>query len=303
MVNKTRAYAKVNLHLEVLGRRRDGYHDIFSLMAGVELHDLLKLESIEAYESQNDAVSVTILSGGGTQKDILDSIPVKDNLITRATVAYLETMNMSGDAVFSIRKNIPAGAGLGGGSSDAAAALKLLNGRFSRYAAYELSAVGSKIGADVAYCLQGGFAVCRGIGEIVTPLPAKFPYWVLIINDGVHINTGAAYKALNITGEVSPAREAETGKRVRQVVKALATGSIDLLREIARNDFETPAFEQYPGIGAVKERLYDLGAEFSIMTGSGSSVIALFKKKEKAVQVQDKIRRDYKEVILTRFLH
>jgi 4-diphosphocytidyl-2-C-methyl-D-erythritol kinase len=302
LVNKTRAYAKVNLHLEVLGRRTDGYHDIFSLMASVELHDLLKLKSIDAHKSPNGNVRVTIRSAGGSQKDILKSIPDKENLITRAAAGYLESLGLVGEVAVSVKKNIPAGAGLGGGSSDAAAVLKLLNGRFAGYRTDQLAAMGSQIGADVPYCLQGGFAVCRGIGDIITPVPANFWYWVLIINDGVHINTGAAYQALGITGEVTPSREAETGARVRGMVKALATGSIASLREVARNDFEEPVFKQHHGIAVLKNRLYDLGAELSIMTGSGSSVIAVFAHKEKAEQARNKIKDDYKEVILTRFV-
>ncbi len=166
MTDSIRAHAKVNLHLEVLNRRDDGYHNIFSLMASVALHDLLKLEESSARElSGGIDIAVAVKNNGGIHGSVIDSIPAHENLIARAATLYYERAGMNGKAVFSIEKNIPAGAGLGGGSSDAAAALKLLNGRLGKFRDDELAEMGSKIGADIPYCLHGGFAIGRGIGE------------------------------------------------------------------------------------------------------------------------------------------
>jgi 4-diphosphocytidyl-2-C-methyl-D-erythritol kinase len=300
--NKIRAYAKVNLHLEVLNRRDDGYHNIVSLMANVELHDLLKLESFDLYDSRKGEVHVTIVSTGGTHKGLVGSIPAGDNLITRAASAYLGKKNMCGNIVFSIEKNIPAGAGLAGGSSDAAAALKLLNGKLSGLTEEEMTLIGSGIGADVPYCLQGGFALCRCTGEIVVPVPGKFPYWVLIANDGIHVDTALAYKSLKRNTEIDQPREAAVGKRIREIVNAVSRGSAETLRQVAVNDFECPVFKQHPKIGKLKERLYTLGADFSTMSGSGSSVIGIFKKKDRAVRAQTKLEGECREVIFTKFV-
>ena len=271
-------------------------------MANVALHDLLKLESLDVFNSQMGDVQVTIGSEKGSHKALIDSIPVRDNLIARAATAYLVKMGLRGDVAFSIEKNIPAGAGLAGGSSDAAAALRLMNEKLTGFTPGELMALGSEVGADVPYCLQGGLAICRGKGDIVEPVTGNFPYWVLIINDGIHIDTGSAYKALSRSGGTDSARETAIGRRTRQIVDAVSKGSIETLRQIAVNDFEQPVFVQHPSIGRLKDRLYDLGADFSGLTGSGSSMIGVFIKEDKAVEVHAKLRKAHKEVILTNFL-
>ncbi len=303
MTDSIRAHAKVNLHLEVLNRRDDGYHNIFSLMASVALHDLLKLEDSSAREvSGGIDIAIAIKNGGGTHGSLIDSIPAHENLIARASTLYYERAGLNGKAIFSIEKNIPSGAGLGGGSSDAAAALKLFNGRFGRYRDDELAKIGSSIGADVPYCLHGGFAICRGIGELVMPVPGKLQAWVLIVNDGIHVDTGSAYRSLKRGAEVDAGRDAETSKAIRRLAGALSSGSLDALKEAAVNDFEAPVFRQYPKIGRFKEELYGMGADFAVMTGSGSSVIGLFQKKETAEQARSKMAGTCNEVILTRFV-
>jgi 4-diphosphocytidyl-2-C-methyl-D-erythritol kinase len=302
LASQIRAYAKVNLHLEVLNRRKDGYHNIFSLMANVALYDLLKLESLNVFNSRNGAVNVTIDSVNGSHKSLLDSIPVRDNLITKAATAYLEKSGLRGDVVFSIQKNIPAGAGLAGGSSDAAAALKLLNEQLSGFSPEALMSLGSELGADVPYCLKGGFAVCLGIGDIVRPVAGSLPYWVLIVNDGIHVDTGSAYRALKRSEKTESGAEKAIEIKTGQMVDAISKGSIEMLRRIAANDFEKPVFEVHPAIGKLKEKLYGFGADFSAMTGSGSSVIAIFMQKKKAEEAQTDLKGVYKEVILTHFV-
>jgi 4-diphosphocytidyl-2-C-methyl-D-erythritol kinase len=303
LANSIRAHAKINLHLEVLNRRDDGYHNIFSLMASVALFDLLKLDDIKVHKSTGSVdIAVAVRSNGGSHAGVIDSIPPHENLIAKAATLYLEQLGMNGTAAFSIRKDIPSGAGLGGGSSDAAAALKLLNGSLNAYQEEGLAEIGSKIGADVPYCLRGGFAICRGIGEIVMPVPGALRCWVLIVNDGIHVDTGSAYKALKRSADTGRDSEAAIGKTTRLIAGALAGKSIEALKSIAKNDFEEPAFRQYPGIAEMKERLYGQEADFAIMTGSGSSVVGLFSTKEKAEKAKSKLAKHYKEVIITKFV-
>lgn len=303
MTNSIRAHAKVNLHLEVLNRRDDGYHAIFSLMASVALHDLLKLEECTVRElSGGIDIAVAVKNSGGSHAGIIDAIPAHENLIARAATLYFERAVLNGTAIFSIEKNIPSGAGLGGGSSDAAAALKLVNGRLGKYRDDELAEIGSKIGADVPYCLHGGFAIGRGIGELIMPVPGKLPSWVVIVNDGIHVDTATAYRSLNRGADLDRGREAKMSKTIRQLTGALSSGSLDALKEAAVNDFEEPVFKQFPKIGRIKKELYGLGAGFAIMTGSGSSVIGLFREKETAEQAQSIMTGTYKEAVLTRFV-
>ena len=303
MANSIRAHAKINLHLEVLNRRDDGYHNIFSLMASVALFDLLKLDDIKVNKSTGSVdIAIAVRNKGGSHASVIDSIPPHENLVAKASTLYLERMGLNGTAAFSIRKDIPSGAGLGGGSSDAAAALKLINGILNACPEDRLAEIASKIGADVPYCLQGGFAICRGIGEIVMPVPGALPCWVLIVNDGIHVDTGSAYKALKRSADLGRDKEAALGKTTKLIAGALASKSIEDLKSIAKNDFEEPAFRLYPGIAEMKERLYGQNADFAIMTGSGSSVVGLFSTKEKAEQAKSKLSKSYKEVILTKFV-
>ncbi len=134
------------------------------------------------------------------------------------------------------------------------------------------------------------------------PVPGKLASWVLIINDGIHVDTGSAYRSLKRGADADAEREAVAGRTIRRLTGALSSGSLDALKEAAVNDFEGPVFKQYPEIGRIKEELYGLGADFAIMTGSGSSVIGLFKKKETAEQARSKVIGTYREVILTRFV-
>ena len=303
MANSIRAHAKINLHLEVLNRRDDGYHNIFSLMARVALCDLLKLDDIKVHKAAGSVdIAVAVRSKGGSHAGVIDSIPTHENLIAKASTLYLERMGMNGTASFSIRKDIPSGSGLGGGSSDAAAALKLLNGSLKAFPDEGLADIGLKIGADVPYCLRGGFAVCRGIGEIVIPVPGALPCWVLIVNNGIHVDTGSAYKALKRGADIGRDREAAIAKTTKLIAGALASRSIQDLKSIAKNDFEEPVFRQYPAIAEMKERLYGQEADFAIMTGSGSSVIGLFSTSEKAEKAKSKLSKYYREVIATKFV-
>lgn len=301
MASTIKAHAKINLHLEVLNRRDDGYHNIFSLMASVAFHDLLKLEKIDVYTSSEDKISVTILNKGGSHSSILDAIPTSENLVARAATVYLEHAGMAGSVVFSIRKDIPSGAGLGGGSSDAAAALKLLNQKLSVFTQTELLGIGSIIGADVPFCLQGGFAVCRGIGDIIHLLTGHLPYWVMIVNCGIHSDTGLAYRALQRSTEPSQ-DEPQIEKKTEQFESAVALGSIAGIIATMKNDFETPVFSQYPEIGVVKQQVINLGADYAVMTGSGSSIVGLFATKRKAREARLLLEQKYPGVIITRFL-
>jgi 4-diphosphocytidyl-2-C-methyl-D-erythritol kinase len=272
-------------------------------MASVALYDLLKLDDMTVHKSTGSVdIAIAVQNKGGSHGSVIDSIPAHENLIAKASTLYLERMGMNGKATFSIRKDIPSGAGLGGGSSDAASALKLLNGRLHACPEEGLAEIGSKIGADVPYCLRGGFALCKGIGEIVMPVPGTLPCWVLIVNDGIHVDTGSAYKALKRSADIDRDREAATGKTTKLFVNALVNKSIEELKSVAKNDFETPVFRQHPRIAEIKDRLYGQKADFAIMTGSGSSVVGLFSTKEIAEQAKSKLSRVYKEVIVTRFV-
>ena len=298
-MNTTRcAYAKINLHLSVRNRRDDGFHNIFSIMAAIDLYDLLKLESVRTGTTKR---SVTIKHAGGTQSAVLDSIAPENNLVYKAAMTYLERAGITADVVFSIQKNIPAGAGLGGGSSDAASALELLNTYFKTMNHEDLMAMGKHIGADVPYCLHGGYAFCWGVGDIIDPIEGSLPYHVLLANNGVHINTADAYKSLNRTEGTDP--HMKTIDIIKEeVIKAFETNSLDTVQSLLTNDFEANAFNKYPELKDIKKTFYEHGADFSIMTGSGSTIIALYKNEKKADKALNAMKNYYKLLYKARFI-
>lgn len=267
-----KACAKVNLHLEVCGKRPDGYHDILSIMAAVNLFDLLKLTAFE--KSQAGSISVSIVSGGGQCSDVLSSIKPEDNLITRAVHKYLAGRE-GGIFEFVLEKNIPSGAGLGGGSSDAAAVLRMLNELYGFYSFGELLSIASSIGADVPFCVAGGSAVCSGTGGKIEPVDIPGGLYVLIVNDGIHVDTREAYSAVD---ECQAEGKYNLHISVSELKNILSAGAYGKLY----NDFEKPVFAEYPRIGVLKKELARTECLYSIMTGSGSTLIALYDSAEKA---------------------
>jgi 4-diphosphocytidyl-2-C-methyl-D-erythritol kinase len=285
-----RAYAKVNLHLEVLNKRSDSYHNIFSLNASLDLFDQLTFKELNIFNNKSGKVSVEIHPEGGEFANVIASIPAEDNLISKAVKSYLNRIGKSGKITVSVKKNIPAGAGLGGGSSDAAAVLNLLNDHFNKsnegLSRTELSVMGAKLGADVPYCLAGGIAFCEGIGEIIENIPGKLDYWVLNANSGISINTAMAYRALNrSTKELISKAEIEEKKSLFRL--GVQKGSLEIFKHVLKNDFENYAFSEHPELNNIKNIILNYDPDYAAMTGSGSNIIGLFKTKTGAEKAKE----------------
>jgi 4-diphosphocytidyl-2-C-methyl-D-erythritol kinase len=295
-----KAYAKINLHLQVLNRRNDGFHNIFSLMSQVGLFDLLKLESANISNDAGSEVKVEIISAGGSQRDLADSIPAEENLITKAVKKYCQALGLSGEFLFSLEKNIPAGAGLGGGSSDAASALRLVSG-FTGLGQDRLMEIASRVGADVPFLLSGGSAICEGIGEIVESLKGGLNYHVVLANNGIHVDTAQAYSMLNRSSVQSV-----TGAEITEMKKAMRSsfhsGRLDGMSRYLVNDFEPVVFAMHPLLAGLKRSLLDTGADFAAMTGSGSTLIGLFSSEKMAAEAANCLKDSIRHVTLTSFL-
>jgi 4-diphosphocytidyl-2-C-methyl-D-erythritol kinase len=264
-------------------------------MAELDLCDILKLEEYNISEKAGE-FSIEILNGGGEFSSIINEIPTEKNLIFIAVRNYLNAIGSGGHFTFSLTKNIPSGAGLGGGSSNAAAALKLVSGIFGRGIDDDLLHAASVSGSDVSFFLKGGFAFVEGRGEIVAPLTFTDDSFVLLVNNGIHVNTGLAYDSLK-----KPVSDMEIDcnfkKKVIQENISLKTDWINIFR----NDFEESIFRLYPQIGLIKEKMYYNGAFFSLMTGSGSTVFGLFKDESSARNVQVLLEKEGNKVYFTKF--
>jgi 4-diphosphocytidyl-2-C-methyl-D-erythritol kinase len=256
-----RALAKINLDLRVLNARPDGYHEIRTIFQTVSLSDRIDVEFTRAR---------------GTTIQIDGDIDIPDNLVAKAATLALDAMRVSAWVRFRLRKRIPMGAGLGGGSSDAAAvllALPAMAGR--RLGLPRLMELAAELGSDVPFFLQGGRAVALGRGTELYPLPDSPPAVGLLIAPGVHVSTAAAYRALDprLTTESQQNKIVSFQSQAwGEVGQGTCAGNV--------NDFETVVFEQFPQLAALKRRLVKLGANPAMMTGSGSALFGLFRTRE-----------------------
>ncbi|MGV7927766.1 MAG: 4-(cytidine 5'-diphospho)-2-C-methyl-D-erythritol kinase [Spirochaetota bacterium] len=291
---ESKAFAKINLHLEVLNKRQDGYHEILSLMAEIGVYDLLKLAEIRPHGE----IAVGITPVGGAFRNVIEAIPVEENLIGRAARAYCEAIKETGVFDFTIEKNIPAGSGMGGGSADAAAVLRLLNSHYKALGSGELLRLAGEIGADVPFCLEGGIALCRGIGERVEPLEGR-PAWTVVVADmGIHVDTGAAYVMLDRGREPVP-DEAKSVRKEERLRECIRSGSLEVLGGIVRNDFEAVVFQRHPVLREARDRLIQYGSPCAFMTGSGSAIVGLFDSSEDARRAAGMMNGLARTVIVT----
>lgn len=274
MIQTERAPAKINLSLDVLCRREDGYHDLCMVMQTVSLYDELSFHPLEEphfFCSNN-----------------LAYLPTGDkNLAARAAKLYYEAARLPGGLKISIRKAIPVGAGLGGGSSDAAAVLRWLN-RDRRLSEQRLHELALQCGSDVPFCLHGGTQLAEGRGEILTPLPSLPPCTVLLCKPQVSISTAAVF------GSFSLAR-----KRQRPdtdgILRALREGNVPALARRMYNVLEDGVAAKHRDITIIHKLLIELGALGAVMSGSGPTVFGLFPDKQSAQPAYKALKSRYPE--------
>lgn len=256
--------AKINLGLRVLGRRADGYHEIVTIFQAIDLEDRLEAAASPALALTCDDPRVP--TG-------------RSNLVLRAADALrrLRPEAAGRGARFHLRKAIPAGGGLGGGSSDAAGAILLLDRLWDlRLSAEDRGRVASSLGSDVVFFLSGGTALGTGRGELVTTLPAIAPRPVVLGLPPFGLETPAVYAALS-----APLTPAGAGVTLPRLFVKLAEGN-DFAR--ATNDLEAPAFALAPELAAFRDALSRSGAEPALLSGSGSSVFGLFRDRGVAAE-------------------
>src|SRR5690554_743304 len=241
---------KINLGLNILSRRVDGYHEISSLMYPVPVKDILEIVPAESFE-----FTISGLEVPGRKED---------NLIYKAYELMKEAFNIPPVKIY-LYKNIPMGGGLGGGSSNAAFTLKVLNDLFNlNLSSLALKEMAAKLGSDCPFFIDEFPQLAKGRGEILTPHPIRLKgKFLLLVNNGTHINTGEAY------GRIQP-------KTPTLLLENILSSPIELWKEDLINDFEKPTFEAYPQLSVIKNEVYKLGAIYSAMTGSGSTIYGIF---------------------------
>ena len=262
-----KAYAKINLHLDVTGKRADGYHTVSTVMQSVSLCDVITISDIKkADEEPRFSVSCS-----------LSGVPCDGrNLALRAALLFCAETGIHLSAHIDIEKNIPMSAGMAGGSTDGAAVLRGLNrATGSPLSAEELCQLGARLGADLPFCIVGGTKYADGRGDILHGFPTMPDCVIVAACEGEGVSTPWGYRLLDVTYN-DFSEGAYTPRDVTQLKNALSDGSVKDVARNLYNIFEAPVLAHSPVAARVKELLLSSGALGAMMSGSGPSVFGIF---------------------------
>ena len=284
-----KAYGKINLGLDVLRKRDDGYHEVRMIMQTVGLYD-----KIDIFLKETPGIEVVTN---------LYYLPVNENnLVYRAAKLLMEEFHVTHGIRIHLKKFIPVSAGMAGGSSDAAAVLFGVNKMFQLgLTREELMERGVNIGADVPYCIMRGTALSEGIGEVLTPLSDMPQCQVLIAKPAISVSTKFVYEHLNVSG-----LKKEDHPDIDGLIEAIKSHDIYKVAHRLGNVLETVTIPQYPVIADIKEKLRELGAVNALMSGSGPTVFGIFTNPGAAEKAYEELRFGEsknlsKQVYLTNF--
>lgn len=259
------ARGKINLAIDVIGKRENGYHDVEMILQEVNLADRISLTL-----RNDDKILVD---------SNIPSLPnTEDNLAVRAARMFFTRLGQSDGVEIFLEKRIPIGAGMGGGSADAAGVLKGLNILYgSPFSTEQLMEIGKNLGADVPFCVLGGCALAEGVGEILTPLPMPPRLKCVIAKPEPSVSTRWVYENLDFTQKPDQLN-------VSAVAEGIRRGDLVAICKNAGNILENVTIPTYPVVGWIKEAFLNAGAALSLMSGSGSAVFALFSDEESAMR-------------------
>lgn len=279
-----KAHAKINLGLDVVGKLPNGYHLVKMIMQTVDIYDSISIQRIPC------GIHVSTDSG---------ELPGdENNLIYKAAKLMRETYGIEEGVQIHLEKRIPIAAGMAGGSTDAAATMKGINILFGlNIPTQELMSLSVSIGADVPYCILGGTALAEGIGEKLTPLPPAPNCHLLVAKPNINVSTKYVYEHLDagasvIHPDIDGMTEAIKSKQLQGIVDRLG------------NVLETVTVEEYPVIAQLKQKMLELGALGSLMSGSGPTVFGIFTDEAAAQKAYAEFQKitDLKQVFLTTFV-
>ena len=272
-----KAYAKINIGLDVTGRTDNGYHLLKTVMQQVDLYDVITIERAE--------------KGINFSCDSKD-VPSDDtNLAVKAAKLMTETYGIKEGVNISLNKNIPVAAGMAGGSTDGAAVIIGMNKVFDLdLTMQEMIDTGVKIGADIPFCIQGGCAIAEGIGEKLRELDNRTEMYTLIAKPPINVSTVHVYKTLKWQEVIHPDMD--------MVIKGIMAGSMDDIVAGMGNVLESVTCSEYDIINELKKAMLDIGASGSLMSGSGPTVFGLFKNKEEAKSAEKRLKDLYPDVFV-----
>lgn len=276
---KLKAYAKINLFLDVVGKRFDGYHDLKMIMQTVDLWDEVDVE-------KTDKGIELICDNVNLPTD-------KRNIAYKAAELFMNTYNINSGVKIRVKKNIPIQAGLAGGSTDGAAVIKILNVIFNKNLSQEeMISLGKKIGADVPFCIVGGTAKCEGIGEIIKPLKPLRDCILVLIKPNFGVSTKEVFNKIDNKNYIHP--------QIDKIIEGIDEGNLNKIGSSLNNVLEQVTIEQNPIIEDIKEMLKVSGSLGTLMSGSGPTVYGIFDDLHKAENCYKEAREKYDQVFLTK---
>ncbi|QHN47989.1 4-(cytidine 5'-diphospho)-2-C-methyl-D-erythritol kinase [Geobacillus stearothermophilus] len=278
-----KAPAKINLSLDVLYKRPDGYHEVKMVMTTIDLADRIELIPLP----EEDVIRIV-----SQNRFVPDDCR---NLAYQAAKLMKETFSIRQGVAISITKHIPVAAGLAGGSSDAAATLRGLNKLWQLgLTVRELAELGAQIGSDVAFCVYGGTAVATGRGEIITPIPSPPPCWVVLAKPLIGVSTADVYRNLQLEHVCHPDVDA--------MVKAIERQDYEGICRLVGNVLEEVTLKKYPEVAHIKEQMKRFGADAVLMSGSGPTVFGLIEHDSRMQRVYNGLRGFCDQVFAVRLL-
>ncbi len=277
-----KAPAKINLSLDVLHKREDGYHEVEMIMTTIDLADRLELTLLEQEE-------IKIISHNRFVPDD------QRNLAYQAALLLKERFHVKKGVAITIEKTIPVAAGLAGGSSDAAAVLRGLNKLWNLGLTIdELAIIGAEIGSDVSFCVYGGTALATGRGEIIKELPAAPTCWVILAKPFIGVSTADVYRRLQLNGINHP--------QTRDMINAIEDGNYDQVCRNVGNVLEEVTFHLHPEVAQIKEQIKRFGADAVLMSGSGPTVFGLVRHDSRMQRIYNGLRGFCDQVFAVRML-
>jgi 4-diphosphocytidyl-2-C-methyl-D-erythritol kinase len=278
-----KAPAKINLSLDVLHKRPDGYHEVKMVMTTIDLADRIELTSLPTEDT------IKIISQNRFVPDD------HRNLAYQAAKLLKETFSIKKGVAISITKHIPVAAGLAGGSSDAAATLRGLNKLWNLGLTLdELAELGAQIGSDVSFCVYGGTAIATGRGEKITPIPSPPPCWVVLAKPSIGVSTAEVYRNLKVEEVMHPDVDA--------MVEAIRRQDYFAICQLVGNVLEEVTLKMHPEVAHIKEQMKRFGADAVLMSGSGPTIFGLVQHDSRMQRIYNGLRGFCEQVFAVRLL-
>lgn len=278
---KIKAYGKINIALEVVGKREDGYHLLRMIMQNIDLYDLIELN-----EKRSNDITIECNK---------PYVPKDDrNLAYKAARLFMDTYKINRGIHIDIVKNIPVAAGLAGGSTNAAAVLKALNEMFAVGASeQDLMDLGVKLGADIPYCIKGGTCLCEGIGEKISELKSFKDKILVLVKPPFGVSTKDVYGAIDINKIFKKVL-------VNELIEAIEKDDLLFVAKNMKNHLENVTLRRHPLIIKIKEDMIKMGSIGSMMSGSGPTVFGFFDDMLKAQSCYERMKKQFNDVFITR---